>query len=533
MKSNLTLSIIIHAHHPFVPAEEKRISAGEQIFFEALSETYIPLLMLFDVLEQDEVPFRLSMVLSPTLCSMLHDKKRMEKYVGWLDRRIAFGDEELKRCGSRAELPLAEFYRGQDLERRAFFTERCGMNLLEAFDSFRKKGRLEFLASSATHAFLPFYVSMEEALRAQIETAVVHHRRYLRKNAAGFWLPELGWTGALGPYLRDYHFTYTVVDAHALVLGSPPARGGSFCPVKTPSGLMVFARDITAHKDLANLVSSRAGVYQASFLDAGYELSVRALKPLLGPENYRCSTGYRYRTGNGTGHILYDPRKAREAAGEDALRFLQLRLARLKQAQSCLETDPVSVWAFDAGDLGRSWYEGTAFLEALIREIAREKSCTLLSPQDYLDSPGSFIKMNETVTEPDFSSSLPDGYGGILLDASNDWIYRHIFRSVQRMVEMTGRFPGDTGLKERALNQAARELLLAQSTDWAKPVNPQWQDTIDHQYAAEELEGALRNFTTIYEALGSNHISTEWLTALEKRHALLPCINYRVFGKKK
>jgi 1,4-alpha-glucan branching enzyme len=526
MNRNGVFSIIIHAHHPFVPPEEGRLSVREQNFFEALSETYIPLLMLFDSLERDGVPFRLSMAISPSFCSMLHDKKRMEKYLTWLERRIAFGEEELTRCQYRPELSLAELYHKQDLERRDFFTGRCGMNLLGTFDGFRKRGRLEFLASSATHAFLPFYASMGEGLHAQIETALVHHRYYLGKNAAGFWLPELGWTGALGSYLRSYHFTYTVADAHALILGSPPAREGSFRPVKTPSGLIVFGRDITAQKDIADLAASRAGVYQSPFLDAGYELPVQALKSLLGTENSRCSTGYRYRTGEG----LYDPRKAREAAAEDALRFLQMRLSRLERARSCLEAEPISLWTFDAGELGRSWYEGTVFLETLIREIARRKDCcTLLTPEDYLDGAGSSFE----VTEPDFSSSLPDGYGGILLDASNDWIYRHIFRSVQRMVEMTGRFPGDTGLKERALNQAARELLLAQSTDWAKPVNPQWKDRIDRSCAEEELEGALRNFTTIYEALGSNHISTEWLTALEKRHALLPCINYRVFGKKK
>jgi 1,4-alpha-glucan branching enzyme len=520
-------SIVIHGHHPFVPGEEGRVSPGEQSFFESLSETYLPLLMMFDSLEREGVSFRLSLAVSPSLCSMLHDKKRMERYLAWLERRIAFGGEELKRCQARPELFLAEFYRAQDLERRDFFTRRCGMNLLGAFEGFRKGGSLEFLTSSATHAFLPFYASLGEALHAQIETALVHHRHYLGKNAAGFWLPELGWTGALGSYLRAYHVTYTVVDAHALILGSPPAREGSFRPVKTPSGLIVFGRDITAQKDIADLAASRAGVYQNSFLDAGYELPVQALKSLLGTENSRCSTGYRYRTGEGS--ALYDPRKAREAAGEDAVRFLQLRLSRLDRARSCLE-DPISLWTFDAGDLGRSWYEGTVFLETLIREIARRKeSCTLLTPEDYLDGAGSSFEE----TEPDFSSSLPDGYGGILLDASNDWIYRHIFRSVQRMVEMTGRFPGDTGLKERALNQAARELLLAQSTDWAKPVNPQWKDRIDRSSAEEELEGALRNFTTIYEALGSNHISTEWLTDLEKRHNLLPCINYRVFGKKK
>jgi 1,4-alpha-glucan branching enzyme len=100
---------------------------------------------------------------------------------------------------------------------------------------------------------------------------------------------------------------------------------------------------------------------------------------------------------------------------------------------------------------------------------------------------------------------------------------------MERMTELAERFPDDTGLKERALNQAAREILLAQSSDWPSLLYRQESK----EYARTQAENALRNFTTIYEALGSNYISTEWLTSLERRHNLFPNINYRVFRRKK
>jgi 1,4-alpha-glucan branching enzyme len=115
------------------------------------------------------------------------------------------------------------------------------------------------------------------------------------------------------------------------------------------------------------------------------------------------------------------------------------------------------------------------------------------------------------------------------LDASNDWLYRHAIRSLKRMTELAERFPDDTGLKERALNQAAREILLVQNSDWAKMLYSQ----DNAEYAKEQIISSLRNFTTIYESLGSNYISTEWLTGLEKRHTIFPNINYRVFRRKK
>ena len=52
-------------------------------------------------------------------------------------------------------------------------------------------------------------------------------------------------------------------------------------------------------------------------------------------------------------------------------------------------------------------------------------------------------------------------------------------------------------------------------------------------YARSRIENSLRNFTTIYEALGSNYISTEWLTQLERRNNIFPAINYRVFRRKR
>jgi 1,4-alpha-glucan branching enzyme len=130
---------------------------------------------------------------------------------------------------------------------------------------------------------------------------------------------------------------------------------------------------------------------------------------------------------------------------------------------------------------------------------------------------------------PDFSSWAYNGYAEPWLDSSNDWMYRHLVRSMERMTELAERFPDDTGLKERALNQAAREILLAQTSDWPRLLYE--QDSTE--YSRSQIENSLRNFTTIYEALGSNYISTEWLTNLERRHYVFPHINYRVFRRKR
>jgi 1,4-alpha-glucan branching enzyme len=149
-----------------------------------------------------------------------------------------------------------------------------------------------------------------------------------------------------------------------------------------------------------------------------------------------------------------------------------------------------------------------------------------MNPAEYLFK--QEVRAIDTVL-PEFSSWGINGYAETWLDASNDWMYRHAVRSLERMIELAERFPNDSGLKERALYQAAREILLVQSSDWPKMLYHQESP----EYARSKIEMALRNFTTIYEALGSNYISTEWLTTLERRHNFFPHINYRVFRRKR
>ncbi|MDR0447944.1 MAG: DUF1957 domain-containing protein [Treponema sp.] len=530
MNQQAAFSIILFGHHPFVfPSEKKDFSEEEQDYFESLSETWLSLLDMLEILEKEAVSFRLGLILSPTLCGMFQDSGLQERYSLWLNKRINFGEKEIKRCAANTEMKaLAELYYSLDCRRKEAITEKYGMDILEAFNTFQKRGRLEFILTAATNAYLPFYPSMKEAIRAQIETALIHHRKYIGNVPTGFWLPDLGWTTELGDFLHEYGFSYTITDAHSLCLTRPQAANGIFHPIKTTSGLLIFCRDTAVLYETEKHIEAQSSVYRSSH-DAGFELSPKALKQLLGTGNSRCSTGYRYWNNSEKKKLrLYNPRTASEAAVSAAKTFLEQQSSRLNAAGQHVER-PISVCAFNADTFFRSWYEGKIFLETLIKEIFRQEPGLLCTASDYLAGfSGSF-----QVSDPCFSSALQNGYAEILLDASNDWIYRHLFRSIERMVEMTERFSGDTGLRERALNQAARELLFAQSTDWSKALNPQYQCRINRDYAEQELEGALRNFTTIYEALGSSHISTEWLTALERKHSFLPYINHRVFCRKK
>jgi 1,4-alpha-glucan branching enzyme len=186
---------------------------------------------------------------------------------------------------------------------------------------------------------------------------------------------------------------------------------------------------------------------------------------------------------------------------------------------------PLCLCAFNADTFGRHWYEGPQFLESLFRHAAGYRELQFMTPSEYLYQ--QQISAFE-VSLPEFSSWGDNGYAETWLDSSNDWMYRHLNRSIDRMIELADRFSKNSSLKERALNQGAREILLAMASDW--PAFLYRQECTG--YARRQIEDALRNFSTIYEALGSNYISTEWLTNLECRHDIFPNINYRVFKRK-
>jgi 1,4-alpha-glucan branching enzyme len=518
------ISLVLNAHLPFVRdfqnSDDLFLSVEEDWFFESLSETYLPLLGFFDRLDADHIPFRIRLSVSPLLCQMLEDQYLLRKYLAYTDRQIEFGRKEMERTSGQPELSrLAKYYLDLTVERRIAFTERYEGNVLKVFDYYQRKGKIEILGTSATYAYLPFLCPFSESIQAQLETALACYRQIFGRRPLGLWLPELGWSGGMEPYLRSYNFSYTIVDAHGFIFGKPHPARGCFYPVKTPSGIFILSRDFCAGKELGSM---NGAPYRDNNRDAGYDLLPEEMPSLISANGIRMRSGFKYWAGQ---NKVYDPQGASDRAVKHARAFLENQCARLEQAANFMEEVPLCLCACNADNFGRFWYEGPQFIEALFRLIAGYRGIQFLTPSEYI------CKQDVSAIEtsiPEFSSSGFNGYAETWLDSANDWLYRHLLRAQDRMIELAQRFPDDSGLKERALNQAARELLLAQASDWPRLLYKQ-EST---EYAHAQIEDALRNFTTIYEALGSNYISTDWLTRLERRHNVFPNINYRVFRKK-
>src|SRR5215472_18790000 len=134
-------ALILHAHLPFVRHPEHEHFLEEEWLFEAITETYIPLLRMIQRLVDDCVPFKLTMSVTPTLCAMLQDQLLRERYVRHLDLLIDLAARERKRNRKHPQLAkLSQFYFELFTESRRFFVDEWKCNLLAAFRQMRDRG---------------------------------------------------------------------------------------------------------------------------------------------------------------------------------------------------------------------------------------------------------------------------------------------------------------------------------------------------------------------------------------------------------
>lgn len=526
MKSRL--NFIFNAHLPFVRHPEYPKFLEEDWLYEAMNESYLPLLRMMYRLKNDNVPFRLTFSLSPTLCSMLTDELLNERFVEYLDQHIELGDKEIERLKDDPEKKaLAETFRNEIVLNKAFYQNECQGNILTAFNQLSNDGLLELITTTATHAYLPVYKDYPIAVNAQIETGVLEHSRNFDKMSDGFWLPECGYYNGLEDLLKRHNISWVSLASQSLILSADEPERGSYSPIRCPNGLYCFIRDA----NLASLVWSPTEGYPADpfyrdfYRDIGFDLSWDYIKPYVHEPEVRSFTGFKYYavTGDTADKVVYDMKKASERASSHAKNFIYHVQSRTKGLKALIDMDPVYTVSFDAELFGHWWYEGVQWIEDLVRLVAQTDDISLITPTDFIKTKPIVQTMN-----PAPSSWGVGGYSSVWVDnTSNAWLYRHIFKALERMTELAERFPAQKSLKQRFLNQAARETLLLMASDWPFIIHNQ----ISAEYARKRVEGHIENLNLVYDNMCKNAVNTEWLVKAEKRDNLFKHLDYNIMNK--
>jgi 1,4-alpha-glucan branching enzyme len=522
MPSNLAL--ILHAHLPFVRHPEHEHFLEEEWLFEAITETYIPLLQMMQRLIDDAVPFKLTVSITPTLCSMLQDDLLQKRYLEHVDLLIDLAARERKRNRDNLRLrELGQFYLDLFSETRRFFVEECNRDLLGRFRQLRETGSLEIIASAATHGLLPLLQQQaREAARAQVLIGRDVYVELFGGQPTGFWLPECAYAPGLDTVLQEANIRWFVLDAHGLLFGNPQPRRAIYGPCYTRAGPAAFARDRDSSRQVWSAQEGYPAdpAYREFYRDIGFDLPLEHLGPV--GRGMRKFSGIKYHriTGRGAEKELYDSAAAEKAAAAHANHFLEQRREQLIRL-SVPGFEPIVVIPFDAELFGHWWFEGPRFLELFIRKVTEQEDFQLTTPSEYLARHPTL----QTI-EPARSTWGENGQLGVWLDPSNGWIYPPLHAATRRMIDLADKHANDASpLADEVLKQLARELLLAQSSDWAFLI----KTGTAREYATKRTIDHLARFNRLHDQFVANQFDEKFLSDCQQRDNLFPNVNWRYY----
>jgi 1,4-alpha-glucan branching enzyme len=517
------LALVLHTHLPYVKHADDHNALEQRWLYEAITESYIPLLNVFRSLQKDGVGFKATISLTPPLLEMLADSSLQQLYVSYLDKQLELAEKEVSRLAFDPPYRcVAEMYRWKLYEARHLYVDEFNCCLITGFKQLAEAGRLSLVTSAATHAYLPL-IQTRTALNAQIALGVEAFEHHLGSKPEGIWLPECGYKPGIDELLAKHGLRYFIVDSHALWHADPVPTMGVFGPVRTPAGVLAFARD----KDSAKQVwSSKEGypgdqVYREYYRDIGWDLDWDYIKPYVHPDGIRLNTGFKYYriTGQGTHKEPYVPEWAENRAAEHAGHFLNARCQQVEQLQSDLDGVPIILAPYDTELFGHWWYEGPAFINYLCRKVYYDQTdLALISPLDY-------PHQSCTISELPESSWGNEGYSKVWLNESNAWVYRHLHAAEERMLALADSCTEPTSLTKRGLKQAARELMLAQSSDWTFILSA----GTTTNYAQRRLNEHLGWFFTLADQLQTDSLNEQLLQYLEQHHGIFSYISHRLY----
>ena len=483
--------VMLHSHLPYV-LNHGRWPHGSDWICEAAIDTYLPLVEKFRALDELNIAAPVTIGFTPILANQLEHPTFARELEDYFEQRLGFCDEapaSLESTGDGHLLPLVEYWRSRLVRLRLLFHE-IGRDIPREFRRLQDDERLEITSSAATHGFLPM-LKRDESIRLQLALGAAEHRRVFGRAAEGCWVPECAYrpAGPWSPLGRppvdrtgiEHHvawagFRYFFVDSHMARAGRPlgiygERFGGEFrhhvpledddeeyatehtpyeayrvTDASAPRPVAAFVRDPRSSMQ----VWSRHGGYPG----AGAYLEFHKIRWPGGLKLWRVSPP-------GTdlgGKEPYLPDDARRQATAHATHFAHL-LDRVSSERSD-EGGDVVVAPFDTELFGHWWFEGPDFLGDLYAQLPQFASLRASTAGRHLDAhaPLSGLRLAEGSWGANGDFSM---WNGPLVE----WTWPIIWRIEDRFWSLAPRAIADTRTHD-ILAQAARSMLLLQSSDW-------------------------------------------------------------------
>lgn len=514
--------LMLHSHLPYV-LNHGRWPHGSDWICEAAIETYLPLLAKLQTLDAGNIASPVTIGFTPVLANQLEHASFAAELEAYFAHRFEFLDEApeaLRSTHDEQLLPLVGYWRERLERMRGLFRSLNG-RILDGFRALQDRERIEITSSAATHGFLPL-LGRDESIRLQLALGFAEHRRIFGRDPVGCWVPECAYRPAgrwqplpnvrprqrlgIEHFVGEAGFRYFFVDAHLARAGQPlgvyaqmvhgepervatlmqtarhaarsPYRAYRVTAPNAPSPVDVLVRDPRSSAQVWN----RHGGYPG----AGAYLEFHKIRWPGGVRLWRV-------TGPGVdlgAKQPYDPGAARGQSHEHAKHFAAL-LDQIAQRQGEHDGD-VIVAPFDTELFGHWWYEGPDFLGDVYAVLPNYSSVRASKAADYVRRTGIF-----PVLRLGTGSWGKDGDWSMWLGQKTWWTWPVIWEIEEAFWSLAPRAIANPAARP-VLAQAARAMLLVQSSDWQFIISTGEVD----DYAIKRFNGHVSDCRQLLEALG-------------------------------
>lgn len=483
--------LVLHSHMPYVLSHGKS-PHGTDWLDESAAECYLPLLSALKRLAADGVRPRWTVNITPILAEQLEDESWKAGFISYCEEKEAFAKEDGARFLDQSEpamAGLAEHWRRFYERARREFSDDWNRSIVDGFASMQREGLIEIITAGATHGYQPL-LGTDESCQAQVRLGASSYERRFGSKPRGIWLPECAYRPAyewkapvqdgeppfnrLGTdeILALEGIEYFFVDSHMIRGGAPLGTYGAKFPqlaelfarsakgftppeeerseyehYRLPSGVTVFARD---PQTTVKVWSGEVGYPgDPMYLEFHKQLYPGRLKYWRISEE-KDDLGKKR---------PYEPFRAYERIGDHARDMVHVIKGTLADYRGRAGREGTIVAMYDTELFGHWWHEGPEFLYLLGRELARDGEVRMMSGGDVLDEEAA----RHTITLPEGSWG-EGGYHHIWLNEDNAWTWERLYRAERTLRLLLARpIPSE---RMEILRQAARELLLAEASDW-------------------------------------------------------------------
>jgi 1,4-alpha-glucan branching enzyme len=533
--------LMLHSHLPFY-RKAGMWPFGEESLYECMLETYIPLLNMVADLWDEGIPAKITIGITPILAEQIADAHLNAGFVKYLEGRIEAAKQDEDRFGPRGESPspnhyqLAKFYLNWFQKIHDDYHKRWNKDIIGGFRKYQDLGAIEITTSAATHGFSPL-LATDESLNCQFKVGVENYKRHFNREPKGVWLPECAyrpsnaeragiekWLYANG---LKYFFTESSVIKGGQTVEMRRVFGAygtiEYIPAasRTPTGLDTFEAFWLKEYPVAVMGRHEQCGYQVWSADHGYP----------GDEHFRefhkkdDKSGLHYwrltsKTTDLGAKQLYNPEFAQERLRENADHYVGLVQQELTEHLKKTGQPGLVMVAFDTELFGHWWFEGINWIKDVIKKLRTYTAVSIETASEYLEAhqPQKAIELPE-------SSWGAGGHFQVWYNNETEWMWPIIHDCEQEMARLEAQYRGGTALEQRALNQAVRELLLLQSSDWPFLVTTGQA----YQYAKDRFNEHAERFSEIAKMIRTGSIDEGRLHAIEDIDNCFPTLNHTWF----